>query len=122
MRESTIVDVTEGYAPVNGLQMYWRSYGEGGTPMVVVHGGFGLVDTWGGLLEELAEQRRGGAVQLPGAGRPADIDRPFRCETFGDDLAALIEHLGLGQADLFGYSLGAGARLRAAFQHPDRIR
>src|SRR4051812_409201 len=122
MSESTIVDVTEGYAPVNGLQMYWRSYGEGGTPLVVVHGGFGLVDTWGGLLEELAEQRRGVAVELQGHGRTADIDRPFRCETFGDDLAALIGHLALGQADLLGYSLGAGAALQAAIRHPEAVR
>jgi pimeloyl-ACP methyl ester carboxylesterase len=122
MSESTIVGTTEGYAPVNGLQMYWRSYGEGGTPLVVVHGGFGLVDTWGGLLEELAESRRVIAVELQGHGRTADIDRPFRRESFGDDLAALIEHLGLGQADLFGYSLGAVASLAAAIRHPDRIR
>ena len=122
MSDSTDVRTTDGYAPVNGVQMYWRSLGEGGTPLVVVHGGFGTVDTWGGLLEALAERRRVIAVELQGHGRTADVDRPFRRESFGDDLAALIEHLGLGQADLFGYSLGAGASLRAAIQHPDRIR
>jgi pimeloyl-ACP methyl ester carboxylesterase len=102
--------------------MYWRSYGESGTPLVVVHGGFGLVDTWGGLLEELAQRRRVIAVELQGHGRTADVDRPFSREGFGDDLGALIEHLGLGRADLLGYSLGAVASLRAAIQHPDRIR
>jgi len=122
MSESTTVETTEGYAPVNGVQMYWRSYGEGGTPLVVVHGGFGLVDTWGGLLEQLAERRRVIAVELQGHGRTADVDRPFRRESFGDDLAALIEHLGLGQADLLGYSLGAACSLQAAIRHPDRIR
>jgi pimeloyl-ACP methyl ester carboxylesterase len=120
--DQTIIRVTEGYAPVNGLQMYWRSLGEGGTPLVVVHGGFGTVDTWGGLLEELAERRRVIAVELQGHGRTADIDRPFRNENFGDDLAALIEHLGLGQADLLGYSLGAGASLQAAIRHPAVVR
>src|SRR3954452_24546264 len=103
--------VTDGYAAVNGLDMYWRSVGEGGTPLVVVHGGFGLVDLFGDLLDKLAERRRVNGVEVQGHGHTRDIDRPFRYESFGDDLAALIEHLGLGQADLMGYSLGAGSSL-----------
>jgi pimeloyl-ACP methyl ester carboxylesterase len=114
--------MTEGHAPVNGLQMYWRSHGEGGTPLVVVHGGFGTADTWGGLLEQLAEHRRVIAVELQGHGRTADIDRPFRWENFGDDLAALVGHLELGQVDLLGYSLGAAASLQAAIRHPGVVR
>src|SRR3954453_22660531 len=98
MSESTAVRVTEGYAPVNGVQMYWRSIGEGGTPLVVVHGGFGTVDTWGGLLEQLAERRRVIGVELQGHGHTADIDRPFRYESLGDRLAGLIGHLQLGDA------------------------
>jgi pimeloyl-ACP methyl ester carboxylesterase len=48
----------EGYAPVNGVDMYWRSVGEGGTPLVVVHGGFGTADMYGDLPYRLAEGRR----------------------------------------------------------------
>jgi pimeloyl-ACP methyl ester carboxylesterase len=122
MSESTVVRATEGYAPANGVQMYWRSLGEGGTPLVVVHGGFGTADTWGGLLEQLAERRRVIAVELQGHGHTADIDRPFRCETFGDDIAALVVHLQLGQADVLGYSLGAACSLQAAIRHPEVVR
>jgi len=61
-------------------------------------------------------------VELQGHGRTRDVDRPFRYETFGDDLGALVEQLDLGPADLLGYSLGAGATLRAAIQHPDGVR
>jgi pimeloyl-ACP methyl ester carboxylesterase len=113
---------TEGYAPVNGVQMYWRSTGTGGTPLVVVHGGFGLADMYGDVLHRLAERRRVVAVELQGHGRTPDIDRPFSYEAFGDDLAALVDHLDLGAADLLGYSLGAGACLRAAIQYPERVR
>jgi pimeloyl-ACP methyl ester carboxylesterase len=113
---------TEGYAPVNGVNMYWRSLGTGGTPLVVVHGGFGVADMFGGLLDRLAGGRRVIAVELQGHGHTADVDRPFSWEAFGDDLGALLEHLDLGQADLLGYSLGAGAVLRAAIQHPGRVR
>jgi pimeloyl-ACP methyl ester carboxylesterase len=102
--------------------MYWRSLGTGGTPLVVVHGGFGLADMFGDLLDRLAARRRVIAVELQGHGHTADVDRPFSWEAFGDDLGALIGHLQLGQADLLGYSLGAGAVLRAAIQHPDLVR
>src|SRR3954454_9468363 len=114
--------VTEGYAPVNGVQMYWRSYGEGGTPLVVVHGGFGTVDSWGGLLEGLAERRRVIAVELQGDGRTPDIDRPVRYQSFADDLAALIGHLQLEQADVLDYSLGADCSLQLAILHPEVVR
>jgi pimeloyl-ACP methyl ester carboxylesterase len=119
-RSATATD--EGFAPIGDLQMYWRSLGSGGTPLVVVHGGFGTADTWGDLLDRLAERRRVVAVELQGHGRTADIDRPFGFEAFGDDLAGLVEHLGLGPADLLGYSVGGGAALRAALQHPGLLR
>jgi pimeloyl-ACP methyl ester carboxylesterase len=123
MSSGTHTDMTtEGYAAIGELNMYWRSVGEGGTPLVLVHGGFGLADMYGDVVDRLAEGRRVVAVELQGHGRTRDIDRPFSWEAFGDDLAALIGELGLGQADLMGYSLGAGASLRAAIQHPDRVR
>ena len=114
--------VSEGYAPVNGLEVYWQSRGSGGTPLVVVHGGFGVVGVFGDLLDRWAVARRVVAVELQGHGHTPDVDRPFDFEAFGDDLAALVDHLDLGPADLLGYSLGAGAGLRAALQHPDRVR
>jgi pimeloyl-ACP methyl ester carboxylesterase len=80
----SIVDagITEGYAPVNGLRMYWRSLGEGGTPLVVVHGGFGVVDELTDQLGRLAERRRVIAVELQGHGRTGDID-PVPCRRDG---------------------------------------
>jgi pimeloyl-ACP methyl ester carboxylesterase len=118
---TTMEQAAEGYAPVNGVRMYWRSIGEG-DPLIVVHGGFGVVDMMGDVLDRLARGRRVIAVELQGHGHTADIDRDFSVEAFGDDLAALVEHLGLGQADLLGYSLGGAAVLRAAIQHPDVVR
>ena len=113
---------TRGYAPVNGMELYWESYGSGGTPLVVVHGGFGLITMFGDLLDELAVHRQVVAVELQGHGHTRDIDRPFHYESFGDDVAKVIEHLGLERVDLMGYSLGAGASLRTAIQHPGVVR
>jgi pimeloyl-ACP methyl ester carboxylesterase len=109
--------IESGYAPINGMQLYWESLGSGGTPVVVSHGGFCAIS-----LLRLAERRRVIALELQGHGHTADIDRRLGYDVLGDDIAAVIEHFGLGQADLLGYSFGAGASLRAAIQHPLLVR
>ena len=111
-----------GYAGVDGLQLYWESYGTGGTPLVLTHGGFGLISMWGPTLDRLAEHHRVVGVELQGHGHTPDLDRPFSWTRFGDDLAGLIETLGLAPADVMGYSLGGGASLRLAIQHPQLVR
>jgi pimeloyl-ACP methyl ester carboxylesterase len=110
------------YAPVNGVDVYWESRGSGGTPLVMTHGGYGLTSMFGEVLDLLAGQRGVIAIELQAHGHTRDIDRPFSFEAFGDDIAGVIEHLGLGSADLLGYSLGGGASLRCAIRHPDRVR
>lgn len=119
---TTLAPTDSGRAPVNGLELYWESLGSGGTPLVMLHGGYGQTAMLGGLPARLAEDRRVVAVDLQGHGRTADIDRPLTYEALGDDIAALTQHLGLGSVDLMGYSLGGGTALRTAIQHPDRVR
>jgi pimeloyl-ACP methyl ester carboxylesterase len=120
---TTDLRVDEGYAPVTGgVEMYWRSLGQGGTPLVVVHGGFGVVEAFGDVLDRLATGRRVVAVELQGHGHTADVDRPFSWDALADDVAALVRHLDLGPADLMGYSLGGGVCLRAAIRHPEVVR
>ncbi len=114
---------TTGYAPVNGVEIYWESRGSGGVPLVVTHGGFGLASMFGDAARpRWPSARQVIAIELQGHGHTRDIDRPFSFEAFGDDVAGVIEHLGLGQADLLGYSLGGGASLRCAIQHPELVR
>lgn len=111
----------QGYAPVNGLQMYYEIHGEG-QPLVLIHGGFGLVGMFGALLPMLAETRQVIAVELQGHGHTADIDRPFNLEWMAGDVAALIGHLGIERADILGYSLGGGVALQTAIHHADAVR
>jgi pimeloyl-ACP methyl ester carboxylesterase len=108
-------------ALINGLSLYYEIHGSG-EPLIVVHGGFGSVEMFGPNIELLAKTRQVIAIDLQGHGRTADIDRAFSCEAFGDDIAALIAHLGFDTADVMGYSLGGGAALQAAVRHPERIR
>lgn len=111
-----------GYAPVNGVEIYWERYGSGGTPVVVSHGGFGLISMFGSLLDTLSERRQVVAIELQGHGHTRDVDRPFSYEAFGDDIAGVVRCFGYEQADLVGDSLGAAASLRTAIQHPDVVR
>jgi pimeloyl-ACP methyl ester carboxylesterase len=113
---------SSGLVPVHGMQLYWERRGTGGTPIIVVHGGFGVASGLEGVLEELAQHRCVIAIELQGHGHTADIDRAFSFEDFGDDIAGVIHGLELGKVDLLGYSLGGGAALRATLQHPDLIR
>lgn len=112
------------YADVNGISLYYEEHGSGQTPepLVLLHGGLGAGEMYGPILPALAKDRRVITVDLQAHGHTADVDRPLRYETLGDDVAALIGHLGLAQADVMGYSLGAGTALRTAIQHPDLVR
>lgn len=117
----TLPPTTTGYAPVNGLQLYYEIHGTG-QPLVLLHGGFGMTGMFSAVIPQLAQQRQVIAVDLQAHGRTADIDRPLRCELLADDIAALITHLGLAQADVMGYSFGGATALRTAIQHPGRVR
>ena len=110
----------DDYAEVNGLKMYYEVHGDG-RPLVLLHGAYMIVDDMGPLLAALAEGRRVIAVELQGHGRTADVDRPITYEGMADDVAALMGHLGIGEADVFGYSMGAGVALQLAIRHPASV-
>ena len=110
-----------GYAPVNGLRMYYEIYGTG-RPLVVLHGAYMTIETMGQIVPSLAESRQVIAVELQGHGHTADIDLPLTYEHMADDVAALLRHLGIEQADVFGFSTGGGVALQLAIRHPEVVR
>jgi pimeloyl-ACP methyl ester carboxylesterase len=122
-----MIDTTPrtSYAPVNGLEMYYEIHGttpEGHPPLVLLHGAFAMTDLWRPMVEALATNRQVIAVDFQGHGRTADIDRPFSYEHFADDIAALIGHLEIPQADIAGYSMGGYTALQIAIRHPNLVR
>ena len=108
-------------AEVNGIKLYYETYGAG-RPLILLHGGLGSGEMFGPVLPLLAERHQVVTVDLQGHGRTADIDRPIDVRLMAGDIAALIEHLGLAKPDLVGYSLGGGAALQTAAQYPAKIR
>src|SRR5262245_209532 len=113
---------TTGYAPVNGLKMYYEVHGSG-EPVVLLHGAFmTITNNWTGWIGELAKTRKVIAVEMQGHGRTADIERDISRENLANDVAALLDHLKIPKADLIGYSLGGGVAMQCAIRHPDKVR
>ena len=112
---------SQGFLKVNGAQVWHEVYGEG-APLVVLHGGLMTIPEMTNWIEPLAKTRKIIALELQGHGRTPDTERPLALKTLGDDVAGVIDALGLGQADVLGYSFGADAGLRAAIQHPNKVR
>ncbi len=111
---------TGQYADVNGINLYYETHGSG-RPLILLHGGLGSGEMFGPIIPTLAANHQVIAVDLQGHGRTADIDRPIDIRLMADDIAALIDHLGLDKPDLVGYSLGGGVAFFTAVKYPDKI-
>jgi pimeloyl-ACP methyl ester carboxylesterase len=115
---------TTGYAPINGLNMYYEIHGSGsGEPLVLLHGSFMTIsNNWSGWIGEFSKTRKVIVVEMQGHGRTADINRNFSYENLADDIAAMLDYLKIKQADLLGYSMGGGVAMQVAIRHPDKVR
>jgi pimeloyl-ACP methyl ester carboxylesterase len=111
---------TGQYAEVNGISLYFETHGAG-RPLILLHGGLGSGEMFGPVLPQLAESHQVVAVDLQGHGRTADIDRPIDVRLMADDIAALIDHLGLDRPDVVGASLGGGVALHTAAKYPAKV-
>lgn len=124
MPSSQSVLRSSGHAAVNGINMYYEVHGPAvGVPLVMLHGGGSTIDvTFGRVLPLFARHRPVIAVEEQGHGRTSDRDQPVTFETSGDDVAALVRHLGVAQVDVLGFSNGASVGLQMAIRHVDLVR
>ena len=123
MTATDLTTETQGtgqYADVNGVNLYYETHGTG-RPLILLHGGLGSGEMFGPIIPALADHHQVIAVDLQGHGRTADIDRPIDIRLMADDIAALIDHLGLDKPDLVGYSLGGGVAFFTAVKYPDKV-
>lgn len=111
-----------GYAWVNGLRMYYEVHGEGGTPMMLLHGGGSTIGTnFARILPLLQQKRQIIAVEFQAHGHSRDVDRAFTFEQDADDVAAVLTHLHVEKADLLGFSNGGTTALQVAIRHPQVV-
>lgn len=113
---------TTGYLETEGLRLHYETYGEEGTPVVLLHGGVLTIDlAFAELAPELARRHRVVALDQQAHGRSTDTDREIRPDTLARDVLALLDHLGIGRAHVLGHSMGGAVAMELAVQHADRL-
>jgi len=112
---------TTGYAPVNGLKMYYEIHGDG-SPVFLIHGGGSTIQTtFGNIIPVLAPHYKIIAVELQAHGHTSDRNGPESFEQDADDVAALLQYLKISKAHFFGFSNGGNTAMRIATRHPEIV-
>ncbi|HET6766857.1 MAG TPA: alpha/beta hydrolase, partial [Chitinophagaceae bacterium] len=110
-----------GYAPVNGLKMYYEIHGEG-TPLVLIHGGGSTIQTsFSRILPLLARHYKLIAVELQAHGHTSDRDNAESFEQDADDVAGLLEYLKINKAHFLGFSNGGNTAMQIAIRHSQLV-
>lgn len=111
-----------GYAPVNGINMYYEIHGEGTVPLVLLHGGGSTIEvTFAQILPIFSKHNRVIAVELQAHGRTSDRNAPESFEQDADDVAALLKYLKVDKANILGFSNGGTTTLQIAIRHPEIV-
>jgi pimeloyl-ACP methyl ester carboxylesterase len=111
-----------GYAPVNGISVYYEVYGEG-KPLILLHGAFMTIEmNWGQFIPELSKTRKVIAIELQGHGHTPYSDRKLDLATMASDVAGVMDHLKVDSADVVGYSLGGSVAYSLTIQSPKRVK
>lgn len=113
--------VKSGYVNAGGIRYYYEIHGQG-EPLVLLHGGLGSIDMFAPILPLLADHRQVIAIDLHGHGRTELGSRQLNLVDMANDVASVLEELGVPQVDAMGYSLGGGVAFRLAVQHPRKVR
>jgi pimeloyl-ACP methyl ester carboxylesterase len=114
--------ISSGYAPVNGIKVYYEVYGEG-RPIVLLHGAYMTIDmNWGQLIPELSKTRKVIAIELQGHGHTPFSNRTLSRATLASDVEGVMDYLEIDSADVAGYSFGGSVAYQFAIQSPKRLR
>ena len=114
--------INSGYAPVNGIEVYYEIYGEG-KPVILLHGAYMTIDmNWGQLIPELSKTRKVIALELQGHGRTPFSERTLSRATLARDVEGVMDYLDIDTADVVGYSFGGTVAYQFALQSPKRLR
>ncbi len=111
-----------GYAPANGIKIYYEIYGEG-KPLVLLHGAFYTIEmNWGQLIPELSKTRKVIAIEMQGHGHTPFSERKLSITTLASDVEKVMDYLKIDSADVAGYSMGGSVAYQFAVQSPKRLR
>ena len=109
-----------GYAPVNGIKIWYAAFGRG-APVILLHGGLANSNYWGKLVPALSQRYRVIVMDSRGHGRSSRDDKPYGYDLMASDVVALMDYLKIDKAALIGWSDGAIIGLDIAMHHPQRL-
>ncbi|MFT3681047.1 MAG: alpha/beta hydrolase [Ferruginibacter sp.] len=113
---------SSGYAPVNGIKVYYEVYGKG-KPIVLLHGAFYTIEmNWAQLIPELSKTRKVIAIEMQGHGHSPYTDRKLDMVTLASDVEQVMNYLKVDSADIAGYSMGGSVAYQFAVQFPRRLK
>ncbi|CDX36513.1 alpha/beta fold hydrolase [Mesorhizobium sp. WSM4935] len=111
-----------GQLDVKGVLLNWRLEGEGGVPLVCIHGVGSYLEAWNGVAERLKDRFAVLTFDLRGHGRSSRVKGRYEIDDFVGETLALADHLGFSTFNLAGFSLGGLIAQRLALTHPERLR
>lgn len=113
---------SSGYAPVNGIKVYYEVYGQG-RPLVLLHGAFYTIGmNWAELIPELSKTRKVIAIEMQGHGHSPYAERKMSITGLASDVEGVMDYLKIDSADVAGYSMGGSVAYQFAVQYPKRLR
>jgi pimeloyl-ACP methyl ester carboxylesterase len=113
---------SSGYAPVNGVKLYYEIYGQG-KPIILLHGAFYTIDmNWGQLIPELSKTRKVIGIEMQGHGHSPYADRKLDIVTLASDVEQIMNYLKIDSADVAGFSMGGSVAYQFAVQYPKRLK
>ncbi|RUW61433.1 alpha/beta hydrolase [Mesorhizobium sp. M7A.F.Ca.US.008.03.1.1] len=109
-----------GYAPVNGIQMYYAVFGAG-DPVLLIHGGLGHADIWASQVATLSKTHKVIVADSRGHGRSTRTEQPYGYDLMASDYLALLDYLKIDKTALVGWSDGGIIGIDIALHHPERL-
>ena len=109
-----------GYAPVNGIQMYYAVFGAG-DPILLIHGGLGHADIWASQVATMSKTHKVIVADSRGHGRSTRTEQPYGYDLMASDYLALLDYLKIDKTALVGWSDGGIIGIDIALHHPERL-
>jgi pimeloyl-ACP methyl ester carboxylesterase len=109
-----------GFAPVNGIKMFYAEYGRG-DPILLIPIGAADAEMWSAVIPILSHRHTVVVADSRGHGRSTRTDQPFTYDLMSSDYLALLDYLGIERVALVGASDGAIIGLDIAMHHPERL-
>src|SRR3984893_3823558 len=109
------------FVELNGAALRYELLGNGERTLVLVHEMGGSLESWDDIAPRFAESRRVLRYDSRGAGLSQKVRGELHIDTMADDIAALLDHLGIaGKVALAGIAVGAAIALHFAARYPER--